>query len=380
MTADRPVSYPLEVFAPTHQAMKDPITGADLLFVATGAQRDLALYFHQRSWLADESMLLFHRLQPEPELMGYLFSTGQVVRITTPRGGLWGATAARHRSSVLALRGADIVDLTFHVTPSAVTCAERVICTLPREIAPCTLLTENCDGTLVGLGVRWSDSGETGVITVDVQTGDVREVCRAPFGSSHVLFSRTHPHLLSFNGKPNRLWLVDVRQGQPWCLHEQAEGELVTHETWWVDDQMLFIGGFRPNELHVKVIDVHTGVVRVIGPGAWVPWRGDGEHILNRWNWWEAVGDEQGRFVVADNWYGDVVVFDAKTTQMHRLTLGHRRYKQEVEEQPTAAWDRSGRRVSFTSQMLSAAKVCVATIPDTWPPDPADEGLILTRC
>ena len=75
---------------------------------------------------------------------------------------------------------------------------------------------------------------------------------------------------------------------------------------------------------------------------------------------------------------GHIVLFDAKTTQMHRLTLAHRKYKQDVEEQPTAAWDRSGKRVVFTSQMLGAASPCVATIPGTWPPDPADEGLILT--
>ena len=73
--------------------MKDPPTGVDLLFVTTGPTRDLVLYLHQRSWLADESMLLFQSLRPEYELRGYLVATGELVHLTTPRGGIQGAPA-----------------------------------------------------------------------------------------------------------------------------------------------------------------------------------------------------------------------------------------------------------------------------------------------
>jgi len=82
----RQLSYRLPVLPPEHRAMKDPRTGVDLLFVTTGPTRDLALYFHQRSWLADESMLLFQSFRPEYELMGYLVATGELARIVTPQG------------------------------------------------------------------------------------------------------------------------------------------------------------------------------------------------------------------------------------------------------------------------------------------------------
>jgi len=155
-----------------------------------------------------------------------------------------------------------------------------------------------------------------------------------------------------------------------------------------VNDSIVFCGGYRNKEAHVKVIDPHTGVIRIIGAGAWVPHTGHTDHapnepcsddLLNRWNWWHCAGDELGLWVVADNWYGDIVLFDAKTTQMHRLTLGHAGYGRPGKQHPHVGWDRLSKQVVFTSQMLGGVDVCVATIPDRWGPDPATEGLILDK-
>src|SRR5438874_7732880 len=68
-------SYPLEVFPPEHRRMTDPKTGAELLFLTTAPEKDSNLYFHERSWLADESMVLFNSSRPEGGLMGYLPAT-----------------------------------------------------------------------------------------------------------------------------------------------------------------------------------------------------------------------------------------------------------------------------------------------------------------
>ena len=96
---------------------------------------------------------------------------------------------------------------------------------------------------------------------------------------------------------------------------------------------------------------------------------GDGRLIrtpaeLARWSWWHAAGHESGRWVVADNWHGDIVLFDGRTARMRRLTLGHRTYG--VGAHPHVGWDRRGERVVFTSHMLGNPDVCVATIPETW--------------
>lgn len=377
------VTYPLPVLPPEHQSIKDPVTGAELLFVSAGPAKDHNLYFHQRSWLSDDSLVLFTSHRPDGGLMGYLFATGELVRLVTPEGGLGSPTAARTGNRVFASRGRDIVELSLRIepsldpktAPSKVIAIERVVCKLPEGASLQAYLTENSDGTLLGLDLKCPD-GRQGVAVVNIKSGAIRDVCRYRF-AGHLQFSRTNPNLMTVAGLDDRLVMIDLaRGGRPRSIHHQARGEYVTHECWWVNDSLTFCGGYRDKESHVKVIDAHTGEVRIIGAGAWVPWTGEGDDVLNRWNWWHAAGDEQGRWVVADNWYGDVVVFDARTTQTHRLTLGHRTYGGGIHPEP--GWDRAGRRVVFTSQMLGGEHVCVATLPDAWPPDPATEGLTIT--
>src|SRR6266850_3110576 len=52
-------SFPLEVLPPEHKRMTDPKTGAELLFLTTAPEDDSNLYFHEHSWLTDESAILF---------------------------------------------------------------------------------------------------------------------------------------------------------------------------------------------------------------------------------------------------------------------------------------------------------------------------------
>lgn len=125
---------------------------------------------------------------------------------------------------------------------------------------------------------------------------------------------------------------------------------------------MTYCGGYVDGQSHVNVIDVFTGQVRIIGAGSWWPEGTPAE--LARWSWWHAAGHESGRWVVADNWHGDIALFDGKTARMRRLTLGHRTYGVGVH--PHVGWDRRGERVVFTSHMLGNPDVCVATIPQAW--------------
>lgn len=362
-------TYPLEVSPPEHRRMKDLVTGVDLLFVTTHPARDLNLYFHERSFLADESLLLFTSDRERGGLMGYLFATGELVRFHTPDGEVGGATACKSRNSVFVLRGKQALELTLKiqrsmdpsVTPSQVLAVERVICALPENLSPVTALNENADGSLLSLGVNFREGG-VGIITIGVRTGRVREVCRMGSFGGHVQWSHTSPHLLSFAGRSERLMVVDLRDGRPRAIYHQAPGELVTHEHWWVKDQILFCGGHRDGESHVKIINPFTGEVRIIGAGAW--WEGGTPAQYAKVNWWHPAGDENGRWVAADNWHGDIVLFDAKTTRMRLLTTGHRTYGGG--DHPHVGWDRRSRRVVFASHKLGNVNVCVATIPEDW--------------
>ena len=113
---------------------------------------------------------------------------------------------------------------------------------------------------------------------------------------------------------------------------------------------------------HVKSLDIHTGQVRIVGSGAWWPEASPAEAA--KLNWWHASGSSDGRWIAADNWHGDIMLFEGQTTRHHLLTSGHRTYGKG--EHPHVGWDRKGEKVVFSSNMLGNWNVCVATIPKSW--------------
>lgn len=393
-------AYPLEVLPPEHKRMTDPTTGAELLFLTTAPATDANLYFHEYSWLADESVILFTSSRTNGGLMGYVTATGELIRFHTPRGGVGGATAAAKGNAVFVVRGREIVEIRLKIQPSEspgtrrsrVTATERVLCTLP-DGGPSTSLNPSCDGKYVALGVSGFADKTRGpaICKVNVKSGKLSDVCRLPqppgYGG-HVQWSRTNPHLISFAGgrgptgdfagpvhisagpedyalRGQRLWVVDVRDGIPRNVYLAEEGELVTHESWWVKDQLLFCGGKSPHppELsHVKVLNIYSGEVRIAGAGAW--WPGASASEAARLNWWHVAGSANGRWIVADNWHGDLMLFEGKTTRPHLLTSGHRTYG--AGEHPHMGWDRKGEKIVFGSHLLGDLNVCVATIPKSW--------------
>jgi hypothetical protein len=383
--------------------MRDESSGAELLFLTTDIANDNNLYFHEHSWLADESVILFTSARTNGGLMGYLTATGELIRFGNSERSFGGATAGARGNSVYALRGRSIVEIKLAIQPSTapvlhrsrITATERLLCTLP-DGTPSTSLNPSCDGKYLALGVSGFADPTRGptIFKVRIKTGKLTEVCRLPqppgYGG-HVQWSRTNPNLLSFAGgdRPNgdiagtprasagpedyahrgqRLWVVDIRKGLPRNVYRAAEGELVTHESWWVDDQILFCGGISPSsavQSHVKVLDLHTGQVRIVGPGAW--WGEASPSAAAHLNWWHAAGSEDGKWVAADNWHGDIMLFEGGTTRPHLLTGGHRTYGGG--EHPHVGWDRKGKRVVFSSHKLGNLDVCVATIPDAWQDD-----------
>lgn len=395
--------------------MTDPKTGAELLFLTTAPENDSNLYFHEYSWLEDESVILFTSSRKNGGLMGYVTATGELIRLNTPSRGLGGATAAAKGNAVLAVRGRDIVEVKLKIEPSPspattrsrVTATERLVCTLP-DGSPSTALNPSCDGKYVAVGLSGFADKSRGpaIAKVNLKTGKSSEVCRLPatpgYGG-HVQWSRTNPNLISFAGgrgptgdfagpthisagpedyalRGQRLWVVDIRDGVPRNVYLAEEGELVTHESWWVNDQILFCGGKSPtrSELsHVKVLNIYTGEVRIAGAGAWWPEATPADAA--RLNWWHVAGNANGHWIATDNWHGDIMLFEGKTTRPHLLTSGHRTYGEG--EHPHVGWDRKGERVVFASHRLGNLNVCVATIPKAWQDTVAnnDDGLRTRR-
>lgn len=374
--------YPLPVYPREDSRQKDSETGADLLFLTQAKAKDTHLYFHQRSWLADGSVILFLSGREKGGLMGYVVETGELIRILAADGSrLRNPTAAARKNAVMCMAGDRVLEIQLTVSVSqegvganaggtvrhaVVMARERHICTVRGVDGS---FNESCDGRYLAGGRAYpEDAPKPGLVLIDTETGRVEQLCSMPEGvgyHGHVQWSVTNPNWVSFAGDPYRLWVVDIRDKKPWAPYKESKDELVTHESWWVQDQLLFCGGGHKapaEESHVKALDMHQGTIRIVGAGSW--WPDAPPKDLTRRNWWHASGSPDGRWVAGDNWHGDIMLFEGKTTRPRLLTTNHRTYGGG--EHPEVGWDRKGRQVIFSSHKLGGVTVCIATIPESW--------------
>jgi len=369
--------YALEVLPSEARPMTDEESGAELLFLTSGPTENKNLYFHERSWLQDSSMILFHTHREPSGLMGYLVETGELVRFRAADGTpLSRATATASRPTVYAMAGNRVVEVAVDIeassdprtVPSAVWARERRLCEIENTSGS---LNESCDGRYLSLGGTDPEAPDsTAIFLISATDGATERLCGMPPGTTapvtHVQWSKTNPYWLSFANQPVRIWVVDIRDGTPWAPYVERPGELVTHEVWWVNDLLIFCGGIHPfptEDAHVKTLDPRTGEVRIVGEGAWWP-EGTPPEIAKR-NWWHPAGSLGGHWVVADNWHGDIMLFEGLTARPRLLTQGHRTYGGGAHPEP--GWDRRGEQVVFASHKLGeGVHVCVATIPPTW--------------
>jgi hypothetical protein len=352
------------VLPANHVKMIDDSTGAALTFLSQH-HGDRAFYFHVNSFLVDGSIVLY--LSREHGIAGYLWETGERV-VFNLTGGSTSATASQLKPVFYGARNGSILEITPHVvvsknpteTPSVVTVTERII----ADSLGGGEISLNSDGTLL------TTYRDRKIHTINVATGEVRAAYTVEDSigwHGHLQWSRTNPDLLSFAGEPNRLQVVNVREGRRWVPYHEIENELVTHESWWVDDQILFCGAPRPynqDQSHVKVVDPHTGVVRIIGNGAW--WPGATPSELARFNWWHSSGSWDGRWALGDNWHGDIMLFEGETTRPRLLTTGHRIYGSGTHPEP--GWSFDGTKVAFSSDWFGkkTSLPCVVEIPEDW--------------
>jgi hypothetical protein len=371
----------------------DAETGATVLFVTTKESNDLNLYFHDRSWLADESMLVFTSDRDgKQEPFGYIEETREIARLA-PGDGIdtQGWTAGKQTNSLYLISRHAVCEWQIRLSsegPSrekkaSVTVSERKICDLPPDVSPVSALNENADATRLSLAFKYPNSERRDIVLIEKNTGEMHPVATVEWPVSHLQCSWTQPDLVMFarGGYPQgdrvplvseqeyattephaRIWLADLSGRPPWPLHFQCPGELVTHECWWVDNLLTFCGGYLPEESHVKVADVRTGIIRILGAGSWWP-NGTSAQLAKR-NWWHASGSSTGAWVAADNWHGDIVLFDARTTRMCPLTFGHRTYGGGAH--PHVGWAPQDDRVVFTSNKRGNPDVCIAYIPEKW--------------
>lgn len=356
----------------------DPTSGAKIIFATTNPASDNNLYFHDRCFLFDNKMMIFYSDRTgRQEIWAWLADSGELVRLNNPNSPAAGsAVASRAGDKIYIAVEKSIREWKIELSekPTKVTVTERKINDLPNGVQQLSGLNENSDKTLVSFGYK---VGEYSFVAVaNVASGEITTVAKLDFGIQHIQFHWARPDIISFargygsdtapldpNGPAHaRLWFVNLNTKTPVPAFFQRPGELVTHECWWVNDQITFIGGHNPQEAHMKVLNITTGDIRIVGSGSW--WQGAEDAKISQYNWWHGSGSPNGRWVAADNWHGMIAIFDAKTTEKRILSSGNRVYGGGPH--PHVGWDLTGEAVEFTSNKFGNADVCVGVIPDEW--------------
>jgi len=314
------------------------------------------------------------------EVMGYLVDTGELLRLNQADAPAAEAVAVSCKGDRLFVSKEHAIckwQLDIAAKPQiAARVTETKLTEIPPEMQDRSFLVENSDGSLLAFRYRIADAYFIGFC--DVATGRLLPPAKLDFRPDHLQFHWTRPDLLAFccvydsdvaPRDPNvprhaRFWFMNVNTRVPLPAFYQVPGEIVTHECWWVHDQMTFVGGHHHEgnreEGNVKVFDLKTGEIRIIGAGAWM--EDATAYQLSQVNWWHASGSPDGKWVAADNWHGIIALFNAKTTEKKILTSGHRTYGGG--QHLHVGWDLTGERVEFTSNKLGNPDVCIAVLPE----------------
>ena len=371
-------TWECEIHPSEREVEIDPTSGAKIIFATTNPASDNNLYFHDRCFLFNNSMMIFTSDRTgRQEVWGYLAETGELVRLNLADDVSANSSVASHSGDrIYVIKEHSIWEWKIDVkmNPTKVKMTERKICNLPANSQQLSGLNENSDQTFVSFGYKIGDNSFVAV--ANIASGEITTVAKVNFPIQHIQFHWDRPDILSFvRGygsdtapmDPNepahaRIWLVNVNTKTPVPAFFQVPGELATHECWWVNDQITFIGGFKPEQAHIKVLNITTGEIRIIGAGAW--WEGAEAAKISQYNWWHGSGSPDGKWVATDNWHGIISIFNAKTTEQKILTTGHRVYGKGAH--PHVGWDLTGDAVEFTSNKLGNPDICIGVIPEEW--------------
>ncbi|MBN2327944.1 MAG: PD40 domain-containing protein [Candidatus Omnitrophica bacterium] len=375
---------------PSERVQMEESNGAVLHFITRSNANDANAYFHQRSWLPDESMLFFWSDRTgRREVFGYLEKTGEIVQLQQEGDShIQQFTAGMHENALYFARDKNVwewsIDIDFSHSPTRIFVEERCIAEFPQDAGDAMLgINESCGGKGIVVGFNSRGPHANRVIWIDKTSGESREIMAVDYPISHIQCSWKTPGLISFargyEGSQGdratnlsegelraRIHWADLTDREPWPIYPQIEGELVTHECWWVNDQMTFCSGQyhdgAAEQSHVKVYDPRLDRTYIIGPGSW--WEGGTPEQVSRVNYWHAAGSPDGRFAAADNWHGIITLFSAKTSRHRILTQDHRTYGRGAH--PHVGWSPSSSKLVFASNRYGNPDVCILFLPESW--------------
>lgn len=402
-------------FPSERKEIKDPVTGARLVFLTSTQSGDSKIYQTHNQWTSDGEWLIFRSNRARNEALAVHEKTGEMVQVT--EGGYTGMlnvarksmklyfmrypqrdTARRRNPIPLQIVEVDLAKVFADSKAGKMQPAhvyQRICGTIPIELEgggdmaldgdeewAYFRVGKNAAAKHLPAGTKPADNfgprnmgaGPTGIAAMNVKTGEIKYVVSVPFQIGHIQTNPWMPGEIVFcwetGGKsPQRTWTV-MRDGsglRP--VYPEAEYEWVTHEAVIGKDEVaVAIMGHRK----IGGVDTTGTAVGGANPGqdpAWGPSgtreKPTGLAIVNlrtRESYiagqtksgsglWHVSGSPDGRWAVGDDFKRDIYLIDRHSNEMILLSAGH---KTTAADHPHPTMSEDGTKIQIQSAMLSA--------------------------
>jgi len=422
-------------FPSEKKIVKDPVTGTMLTFLTSTPKGDSKIYQTHPQWTSDGQWVVFRSGRARNEAFAVNEKTGDIVQIT--EGGYTGmlclarkamklyylrnapaepgaATTGRRGGGALQLVEDDLAKLFADSKAGKMKPASeylRVCGTIPASMNPGNDMALDADEQVVycrvgheeaakhiapdvkiekNFGPRNMGAGPTGLISMNVHSGEIKYIVSVPFQTGHIQVNPWVPGEIIFcwetGGKaPQRTWIVNADGTGLRPLYPEAPYEWVTHEAVITKDEVAIAimghrkviaskddkpfdavtnpgtqdgwgnAGTREKPTGLGIVNLRTREMIIIGQTP------SGSGL------WHVNGSADGRWAVGDDFSRSVYLIDRHTREMLMLSTGHKETAQD-HTHPTFSPD--GTRIEIQSAMLSAdnksMNICIIPVPKSW--------------
>ncbi len=417
-------------FPSERKEMKDPVTGAKLVFLTSTPAGDSKIYQTHNQWTSDGEWLIFRSDRVKGEALAVNEKTGDIVQVT--EGGYLGMLNVGRNSMKLyfmrkpvrdsVTKSLDIIEVNLaalfadskagKLKPESA--YQRICGTTPPEweaggdmaldgdekwvwfrVGKTEALKHLPAGTKIEepFGPRKMGAGPAGIAGMNILTGETKYVVSVPFQVGHIQTNPWVPGQIVFcwetGGKsPQRTWIVNSDGTGLRPLYPESQYEWVTHEAVISANEVAFaIMGHRKIPDTSGEVKPGTGV-QGANPGQEAEWGPSGTRekptglgIVNintremniagqipfGSGFWHVSGSADKRFAVGDDFTRNIYLINRQTNEMMLLSTGH---KTTAADHPHPTFSPDGTKIQIQSAMLSAdnrsMNICIIHLPEKW--------------
>ncbi|MEO8174133.1 MAG: hypothetical protein ABI581_13660 [Sediminibacterium sp.] len=420
-------------FASERKTVKDPVTGTALTFLTSTPTGDSKIYQTHTQWTSDGEWLIFRSSRAKNEAMAVNEKSGDMVQVT--EGGYSGMLClARKSMKLYFMRNAsqdtslrrnmpmEIVEADLEKifadsksgTMKSPSFYQRICGTVSGEISAGSDMGLDADEQFVyfkigrteatkhlsastkvesSFGPRNMGAGPGGLMSMNIQTGELKYIVSVPFQIGHVQTNPWMPGEIIFcwetGGKsPQRTWVVKADGTGLRPLYPEADYEWVTHEAVITKDEVAIAimghrkipgtnnssapgtevsganpgqetawgpSGTREKPTGLGIVNLRTREMVIIGQTP------EGSGL------WHVNGSPDGRWAVGDDFKRNIYLIDRKTREMILLSAGH---KETAADHPHPTFSADSKKIEIQSAMLSSdnrsMNICIIPVPEEW--------------